>query len=231
MRDPAASEHEVAPHSLERLRLFPLPDTVFFPGTVLPLHVFEPRYRAMVADALEEDRVMAVALLKPGYEGDYGGCPPVYDVVGVGRITSVQQAKDGRYYLALHGLCRARILGEHPPVRPYRLARAELQPDVLPDGGEEALRPDVDTLRSCLDRLMRRMPDRHEALAELMAQVASAGSLSDVLCAAALESAEDRQGALACANVRERLRMATDAVAGLIIKGAEEDGPAGGVLQ
>lgn len=111
--------------------LFPLPDVVQFPHLLLPLHVFEPRYRQMAADALSGNRLIAMALLKPGWLTTEGS-PPIYDTVCLGRVTADQQLPDGRYYLVLQGLSRARVLHEHSTDRPYRVADLDLCPDVEP---------------------------------------------------------------------------------------------------
>src|SRR5436309_832636 len=92
--------------------LFPLPNVVLFPNVFLPLHIFEPRYRAMVADALKGDRIIGMALLRPGYEANYDGRPPVYEVGCAGVITHSQPLADGRYDIVLRGLEKFRITGE-----------------------------------------------------------------------------------------------------------------------
>lgn len=116
-----------------RLPLFPLPDVVLFPHALLPLHVFEPRYRAMTAEALDGERLIGMALLRPGWEPDYQGNPAVHDVVGVGRIVDGTRLADGRYNLLLLGVARARIL-EETRQTPFRVARAELLQEVPPQG-------------------------------------------------------------------------------------------------
>ena len=102
--------------------LFPLPDVVFFPKTLLPLHVYEPRYRALASEALEQDRTICTALLKPGWESDYYGSPEVYSVGCVGKIVQHQKLPDGRYNIMLDGITKVRI---ESAVRltPYRLVR------------------------------------------------------------------------------------------------------------
>src|SRR6266545_6172021 len=95
-------------------RLFPLPNLVFFPHVMQPLHIFEPRYRQMTADALAGDRLIAMALLRPGWEPDYEKVPPIYPVVCLGRIVADQRLEDGRYRLLLRGLSRAGIVEEVP---------------------------------------------------------------------------------------------------------------------
>ena len=85
------------------LPLFPLPNVVLFPNVFLPLHIFEPRYRAMVADAIAGDRMIGMVLLRPGWEHDYEGRPPVFAVGCSGVITHVEQLADGRYNIVLRG--------------------------------------------------------------------------------------------------------------------------------
>src|ERR671925_1990155 len=106
------------------LPLFPLPNVVLFPNVFLPLHIFEPRYREMVADALESDRMIGMVLLRPGWERDYEGRPPVYDIGCSGVITHVERLQDGRYNIVLRGMERFRILGEDQS-RSYRRATIE----------------------------------------------------------------------------------------------------------
>lgn len=112
------------------VRLFPLPNVVLFPHVVQPLHIFEPRYRQMTADALDNDRLLAPALLHPGWEGAYESRPAIHAIVCVGKIVGDQCLSDGRYNLLLRGLSRARVLEEIKDDKPYRSARVE----VLPDG-------------------------------------------------------------------------------------------------
>jgi uncharacterized protein len=109
----------------ELLSLFPLPNVVLFPNVFLPLHIFEPRYRAMVADALASDRMIGMVLLKPGWEAEYEGRPPVYPIGCSGVITHVDRQPDGRYNLVLRGVERFRII-EEEPAGSYR--RASIDP-------------------------------------------------------------------------------------------------------
>jgi Lon protease-like protein len=109
-----------------RARLFPLPNFVLFPSVIHPLHVFEPRYRQMTADALAGDRLIAMALLRPGWEDDYHGSPSIHPVICLGQIISAQRLDDGRYNLLLQGLSRARVVEELSTDRLYRVAQAEL---------------------------------------------------------------------------------------------------------
>jgi Lon protease-like protein len=107
-----------------RIPLFPLPEAVLLPGTLLPLHIFEPRYRKMVADALFGDRTIGMAMMKPGWEVA-GAIPAIFPVGGAGRIVESERLSDGRYNIVLEGEFRYRILDEEPPA-PYRIAQVEI---------------------------------------------------------------------------------------------------------
>ncbi|HEX5214082.1 MAG TPA: LON peptidase substrate-binding domain-containing protein [Vicinamibacterales bacterium] len=106
------------------LPLFPLPNVVLFPGVALPLHIFEPRYRAMVADALEADRRIGMVLLQPGWEPAYQARPSIYPIGCSGVIASAAKLEDGRYNVVLQGLDRFRIVSEDD-AGAYRRARVE----------------------------------------------------------------------------------------------------------
>lgn len=110
-----------------RVPVFPLPNVVFFPKTYLPLHIFEPRYRQMVADATNDGRCIAMALLKEGWESDYYGNPEIYLTVCVGRLVSVQPLSDGRSNILLQGLARCEIREEHFE-KSYREATIRVEP-------------------------------------------------------------------------------------------------------
>ncbi len=113
-----------------RAPIFPLPDVVTFPHAVLPLHIFEQRYRQMVDDALEGEQLIAMALLKPGWEPHYESkTASIHDVVCLGRIVAHEKLADGRYNLALKGVSRALVLEEEDKTTPYRIGRLELCPD------------------------------------------------------------------------------------------------------
>jgi Lon protease-like protein len=114
----------------ELLPLFPLPSVVLFPGVFLPLHIFEPRYRAMLVDALAGDRLIGMVLLREGWQSDYEGRPPVFEVGCTGVVTHWQMLPDGGYDIVLRGIERFRISEENDE-KPYR--RAAIAP--LPEPG------------------------------------------------------------------------------------------------
>jgi Lon protease-like protein len=145
------------------LPIFPLPNLVLFPGVLQPLHIFEPRYRAMVADALEADRTLGMALLRPGWESDYEGRPPIYPVCCTGIIIHVVKLEDGRYNLVLRGLDRVRIASEDHE-RAYRRATVEVIPDApLDDAGRAMLADARSKLMTLLGLSTREGPDADRA--------------------------------------------------------------------
>ena len=112
-------------------RLFPLPNLVLFPHVVQGLHIFEPRYRQMTADALAGDGLIAMAILRADQD-EAADRPALEPVACLGRIVWHEKLSDGRYNLRLQGVSRARIVTEVPTGRLYRSARVELLPDTGP---------------------------------------------------------------------------------------------------
>ena len=129
--------------------LFPLPEVSLFPGVSRPFLIFEPRYRDMIADALQGDRIIGMVALRPGFEKDYEGRPPIYQVGCAGRIQQYEKLPDGRYVILLRGLTTFRIATEDQR-KPYRLARVEAVPEQLPT---EELGP-LSMLREKLTQLL-----------------------------------------------------------------------------
>jgi uncharacterized protein len=144
-RAPTAS----APALPAEIPLFPLPDVVLFPNVERPLLIFEPRYREMVADALKGSRILGMVALRPGFEKDYDGRPPIYGVGCAGVIGEHEQLPDGRSIILLRGFTRFRVVSEDQR-KPYRLARVEAIPERLTD---DDLGP-LSALRERLARLL-----------------------------------------------------------------------------
>lgn len=119
--------------SLPRLiPLFPLPNVVLFPQMSMPLHVFEPRYRKMVTDALNGHRVIGMTLLRSGWEADYHGRPEIYPAGCAGLVEQCEALQDGRFNIGLKGISRFRIVEEHAG-EPYRVATVEPRGEPLGD--------------------------------------------------------------------------------------------------
>ncbi|MCI0571505.1 MAG: LON peptidase substrate-binding domain-containing protein [Myxococcaceae bacterium] len=196
----------------DRLKVFPLPSAVLFPHSLLPLHIFEPRYRAMVQDALAGDRVIALGGLKAGWESDYEGRPPLLPLVCAGVVAWHEELPDGRYNLLLQGMVRARMMEELPPAHPYREVKSELLPDATYHGPEEEL------LRQALLEMTGRLP---VPLADSLLQVAAraqGGALADVVASAVVQDPEQRLAVLAALDVRERLNLVLEEVEDLLVR-------------
>ena len=129
--------------------IFPLPNVVLFPNVFLPLHIFEPRYRAMVTDALEGDRIVGMVLLQPGFEPHYDGRPAVYSIGCAGVITHVERLGDGRFDIVLRGIEKFRITGEDES-RPYRLAHVQPINETIADAERAAVRQHRQRLEALL---------------------------------------------------------------------------------
>lgn len=134
--------------------LFPLPETSLFPGVSRPFLIYEPRYREMIADAMKGNKIIGMVRLRPGFEKDYEGRPPIYGVGCAGTIEEYEQLPDGRYVILLRGLTTFRIVSEDSVPsgarKPYRLARIEAVPELLKD--EERLA--LSTLRNRIEKLL-----------------------------------------------------------------------------
>ena len=204
--------------------IFPLPNVVLFPRAVLPLHIFEERYRAMTAAALRGDGRIAMALLRPGWEssggmGDVGnGAPPaVFPTVCVGTIRHHEHLDDGRYNLLLEGEMRATIGREldaddfptDPP--PFRLAA------LTPLAERPAMDIDLGDRREQLKKVCTRSELAKtpvgEQLAKLVAGPIPTADLADVLAFHVLEDVALKQSLLEEADVRRRVGRTCEALA------------------
>jgi uncharacterized protein len=174
------------------LPLFPLPNVVLFPNVFLPLHIFEPRYREMIADAVKSDRMIGMVLLCPGWERDYEGRPPVYPVGCSGVLTHVERLADGRYNLVLRGLERFRIVEEDHD-RSYRRAIVEpLEEQPLGPEARQAIR----NYRSKLESLLAPAAERAGGLRDPEADPAALRAAAEQKIPSAM-SDEDLVNALA----------------------------------
>lgn len=208
--------------ALVELPLFPLPQTVFFPHTLLPLHVFEPRYRQMTEQVLASHKHIGVVRVDEARAD--AAVPGVGRVAGVGRIVHHERLADGRFHILLQGIARAELVDELPlEGLLYRRARSSLLR--CSDDGEEAAR-EVQVLRSCYARLLETCPDQKDVLGDLPLRVQEARVLADVVCAAVLDDVTLRQRALEESSVVRRLKCANDALATLLLQSLPA-GPAG----
>ena len=185
------------------LPIFPLPDLTFFPHTMLPLHIFEARYRAMITDCLSRDRRLAVVGLRPGYEASYEGRPAVYGVMGVGRIVQWERMATGRFNLLLQGECRARIDRELPADTLYRMVAAT----PLEETGADA--PEVAALssrvRSRAAQILATVGRSGVELQATLDALTEPGRLCDQIASTLIPSSSTRQSLLEDLHVERRL--------------------------
>jgi Lon protease-like protein len=186
------------------LPLFPLPNVVLFPNVFLPLHVFEPRYRQMVQQALAADRLIGMVLLKPGFEADYEATPAIYHIGCAGTITHVERLADGRFNIVLKGIAKFRIDGEDPPAGAvlYRAGHVAAVAEPVRDSDRALLQQQRAELESRLAPLfgVARAASR---LPEIMSDEDLVNALAQYL---ALEPVE-KQALLELAGPVERARV------------------------
>lgn len=200
------------------LKVFPLHGVALLPGTPTPLHVFEPRYRALVRDALAGDRIVAVPNVRSP-EGLREVHPPLRAIAGAGYIEHHVEREDGRYDIVLRGVARVRLGEEAGTDTAYRTFRAELAPDVLPPGGARGLQAGLESLRQLVLELSTRLPPESgaPALAEAVAHIDDPSSAVDLVAAAAVSEPQARQAVLEELDVAKRLERVVSEVAGVVL--------------
>lgn len=188
---------------LASLPVFPLPGLVFFPGSLLPLHIFEPRYRAMAAFCIEHEHPLAVGMIQAGQEHLQPGDPDVVALMGAGRIARAQELPDGRYNVVVAGLTRVRLGEELPLHEGFRRFSASAVEDL--DERPAAARQALNTIQACVGGLATRQPAAARALSEVLERGLPPGPTSDCLAAVLFGDPEERQGLLVEADVSARL--------------------------
>ena len=195
-----------------RIPIFPLPGVVFFPETTLPLHVFEPRYRQMLADALAGDRILGVQLLDPAGRPDSAGRPAVHEIGCAGEIAEHETLPDGRSNILLRGVFRYRIEREVPADKPYRIAEVTERPlRPLPQGApvprerRERLVADVGRLAEAVGRSRAK---------ELPPGLSDEGVVNEILTRLGID-ADDGYRLLAMDALGERYDWASELIASM----------------
>jgi len=207
MDPPPGFVHDLA-QALTALPIFPLPKTVLFPGAVLPLHIFEPRYRAMIRDCLAEHKALAVALIREHGDRDAHDHPAIETVAGVGLIVNHVKLADGRYDILVHGQARVR-LEELPFVPPYRRARAT----VLYPAMSEPSPHDVVALLSSAAAFATDMRKRDPTFEFALPPRSEAAAAADLAAQHLVVDARERQALLETLDVAERVHKTTQALA------------------
>lgn len=208
------SERDRLREQLQRLPIFPLHRVQLFRRAILPLYVFEPRYREMTAACLAGDKLMAIAQLKPGFEANYQGRPAVRAIAGLGKIIAHRENPDGTYNILLEGLGRVRIVEELPPDHSYREVRAQLVRDRIIDGfDQQAAR---DTLRLLIDKLSHFVGESGASLRSLFTETKRLPCLVDVLSSALIQKPALRRKLFECRDLAARVELLTVSLAKLV---------------
>lgn len=193
------------PDRIERLPIFPLPEVVLFPGAVLPLHVFEPRYLAMLELVLRTDRRMGIAALAPGWEPLYFGAPPLLDVFGLGEVIRHEPAPDGRANILLRGLSRLRLVRELRTPVAFRIVEAERVDDILSSAAELRVANDLVAIRQLVAAFVSKLPRGAQPdLSALFAPTPKPGALVDRIAAAIPAPPQVRQALFELIDVEAR---------------------------
>lgn len=193
--------------------LFPLPNVVLFPRAVLPLHVFEERFKVMTADALRGDRQVAMGLLQPGWERDYYHKPAIDPIVCIGTILTYEKLADGKYNFLLQGHTRARVVREIDGGKPYRLATLE------PIAESTVSEADLDAERRRLTGMfasgsLAALPTAAQ-FREILAGPLPTSDVVDLVAFNLLEDVTLKQSLLADGDVSGRITRTVDALAAL----------------
>jgi Lon protease-like protein len=210
-------DQERVRRALPELPIFPLPGAVLLPHALVPLHIFEPRYRKMTRDASEGLHVLALANIPD--ERAAGETPPrVLPVVGVGVLARVDRLADGRFNIVLRGVARARIEEELPAIEPYRRVRARL---LEAEATSARVQAQADALKRLVLALSAaRRSEEMLALVQLAARAQHPGDLADVVAGVLLATPRDRQAVLEAVALEARLELATQAAAAALARTA-----------
>lgn len=194
--------------------VFPLPNVVLFPKLQLPLHIFEPRYREMVRDALDHEGLIGMALLRGDWEKDYYGNPDIYSVGCLGKIVGVTPLPDGRYNILLHGLTEYDIREQILDATPYRQARVVLRDEDM------ATNPLASLQKEILELARETIQQDSSPLLKILGDLSLDGATWLNLCCFSFDiSPVEKQSLLEAKSLEERAKRLIDV---LRFKAAEQ---------
>jgi uncharacterized protein len=191
-------------------RLFPLPNLVVFPHVMQPLHVFEPRYRALVDEALNSDGLIAMAILAPGWEKDYEGRPPIRSTACLCKVATHQRNDDGNYNLLLLGVKRIEIVRELALAKPFREADVRLCHDDYPDESAPSRARQQRRLLEAFKQSLPKLAETSEDLDQLLAKHVPLGMLTDIVAYTLDLGLKRKEQLLAETNVDRRVELLFD---------------------
>lgn len=199
----------------EAVPVFPLPSFAIFPNTMTRLHIFEPRYRLMTAEALAGSRLIVLVGLKTGWEADYYGSPPTHQVGALCKIINDERLEDGRYNLYVHCLARVQLTQLHR-LQPYRTASVQVLPDdpVAPESMEQAMTRLMGVVRS----LVVKLGENGAPLAQIIGSTRKPVLLTNRLAAVLCHQPEERQKLLEMTDVLARIERLSDLAGDLLLQ-------------
>lgn len=199
---------------MKSIPVFPLPRVVLFPGSTIPLHLFELRYRAMIEDCITHGpRAMVLTLLAPGWEEDYEGKPNIHLIAGAGRILRHRERSNGTHDILLQGICRVRLDELPMEGRLYRRAKAERLYD------EESSQPscsDMAALLSSVRLAVELIRKRYPEFSLEICEETTPGEITDMLSERLVTDPEQRQCLLETLSVSGRVRKLTQYIGDLL---------------
>ena len=201
---------------LESVPVFPLPDFVLFPNTLVPFHIFEPRYVQMMEECLAGTRNVIITGLLPGWESDYYGTPPIHRTGCVGKVVNEERLDDGRLNIYVHGLARVTV-GGAIQTKPYRIAPARVMSDLLTDSPELQREREL-RLRMVAHELIQLLGQGGEPLAKLLSNTASLGPLTYRLASLIVSDPAERQLLLETRTASERADRLVENFAHIILQ-------------
>jgi ATP-dependent Lon protease len=188
-------------------RLFPLPNLVVFPHVMQPLHIFEPRYRALLEEALSGDGLIAMAILAPGWEADYQGRPPLRPTACLCKVATHHRTDDGNYNVLLLGVKRLEIVRELPPEKLFREAEVRLCHDDYSEDSAAARMAQQRKLLELFKQSVPKLAETTEGLDQLLGKHVPLGMLADIIAYTLDLGTERKELLLAETNVDRRVEL------------------------
>ncbi|MFM8579369.1 MAG: LON peptidase substrate-binding domain-containing protein [Planctomycetaceae bacterium] len=195
-------------------RVFPLPNVVMFPHVMQPLHIFEPRYRAMLEEAVAEDRLIALGMLAPGWESNHEDRPPLMPTACLCRVATHKRTEGGTYNVLMLGVRRVRLTRELPPLKPFREFHADILDDIVQSEGDSRANQLQKRLLTAFKAVLPKISEASEQLDQLLGNQITLGMLSDIVSYTVDIDIESKLRLLAECDVIARSSMLIDEIAG-----------------
>lgn len=204
-----AAMKPISDDRLDRVPVFPLPDVYLFPGTLLPLHIFEPRYVQMLQHCMQGDRVLAIASLADAHAAP----PTLQSTIGLGQIVAARESEQQTWNIIVRGVERVAVRAEHPQRHLFR----EIAVRRLPDSPSQSSDPRYPRLRMLLAQVASRAEATRKAIDLMLDQASDADALVHLISAHLIADKSVRQRLLTCIDGGIRLEIACAHMARLLL--------------